>query len=239
MRQEWHVYCCRSAPCARPHLMHPLPACDGPATASKLARTIVQPASCGGRHRWISLNRSSARTSTDNQLLIQTLTPSPRTPLLTLAKRIAEAGCNLADARVATIGPDTSLTLLATGAWDAVAKLESALTKLARDEDLRLVHYRTGPREHHSHLLPYLIEVISADRPGILVKIIDFFDRRDIVIEQLSSLRYQAMQTGAEMFQAQITIGIPAATHIAALRDDFLEFCDGLNLDAIMDPVKF
>ena len=48
-----------------------------------------------------------------------------------------------------------------------------------------------------------------------------------------------AMQTGAEMFQAQITIGIPAETHIAALRDDFLELCDGLNLDAIMDPVKF
>ena len=27
--------------------------------------------------------------------------------------------------------------------------------------------------------------------------------------------------------------------HIAALRDDFLEFCDHLNLDAIMDPMKF
>jgi glycine cleavage system transcriptional repressor len=186
-----------------------------------------------------SLNRSSARTGSDNQLLIQTLTPSSSAPLLTLAKRIAEAGCNLADARVSSLGADTSLTLLATGAWDAVAKLETALAKVARDEDLRLSFYRTGPREHHSHLLPYLIEVISADRPGILVKIIDFFDRRDIVIEQLSSLRYQAMQTGADMFQAQITIGIPAATHIAALRDDFLEFCDGLNLDAIMDPVKF
>ncbi len=47
------------------------------------------------------------------------------------------------------------------------------------------------------------------------------------------------MQTGAEMFQAQITVGIPADSHIAALRDDFLELCDGLNLDAIMDPVKF
>ena len=36
-----------------------------------------------------------------------------------------------------------------------------------------------------------------------------------------------------------ITIGIPANMHIAALRDDFLEFCDHLNLDAIMDPMKF
>ena len=38
---------------------------------------------------------------------------------------------------------------------------------------------------------------------------------------------------------AQITIGVPSSMHIAALRDDFLEFCDHLNLDAIMDPMKF
>jgi glycine cleavage system transcriptional repressor len=47
------------------------------------------------------------------------------------------------------------------------------------------------------------------------------------------------MQTGADMFQAQLTIGIPASTRIAELRDEFMEMCDGLNLDAIMDPVKF
>ncbi len=120
-----------------------------------------------------------------------------------------------------------------------MAKLETSLGKLARDEELQIVHYRTTPREPTAHLLPYLVEVIAADRPGILVKIIEFFSRRDISVEQLSSMRYQAMQTGAEMFQAQMTIGIPSETHIAALRDDFLELCDGLNLDAIMDPVKF
>ncbi len=183
--------------------------------------------------------RSSVRTGSDNQLLIQTLTPSARTPLRSLAKRLADAGCNLADARVTSIGTDTSLTLLATGTWDAVAKLESALAKLGREEDLHLVHYRTDGRAPTTRHLPYLIEVISADRPGILTKIIDFFDRHDIAIDQMSSMRYQALQTGAPMFQAQITVGIPADTHIAALRDDFLEFCDGLNLDAIMDPVKF
>jgi glycine cleavage system transcriptional repressor len=55
----------------------------------------------------------------------------------------------------------------------------------------------------------------------------------------MSSMRYQAMQTGADMFQAQLTVGIPADTRIAELRDEFMELCDGLNLDAVMDPVKF
>lgn len=189
--------------------------------------------------RFISLKPSAPRVGNDHQLLVQTLTPSAKSPLLALARRIADAGCNLADSRVSTIGSDSSVMLLATGAWDAIAKLETSLTKLDRDNDMHLVHYRADPREPNSHLLPYLVEVVSADRPGILVKIMDFFARQGVTVEQLTSMRYHAMQTGAEMFQAQITIGIPAESHIASLRDDFLELCDGLNLDAILDPVKF
>ena len=182
---------------------------------------------------------AAVRAGNDNQLLIQALTPALQSPLLALAKRIADAGCNLSESRVSTIGTEISLMLLASGAWDALAKLETSLTKLARDESLRLVHYRTGPRENSSHLLPYLVEVVAADRPGIVAHIVDFFTQHGISVEQLNSTRYRAMQTGAEMFQAQFTIGIPAEIHIAGLRDDFLELCDGLNLDAIMDPVKF
>ncbi|MEO7071785.1 MAG: ACT domain-containing protein, partial [Rhodanobacter sp.] len=78
-------------------------------------------------------------------MLIHALAASAKSPLLALSKRIADAGCNLAESRVSTIGSETSLMLLASGPWDALAKLETALTKLARDESLRLVHYRTGP----------------------------------------------------------------------------------------------
>lgn len=180
-----------------------------------------------------------ARTIIDTQLLIHALGAASRSPLLDLSQRIADSGCNLAESRVATIGTEISLMLLATGAWDAMAKLETALDKLARDESLHLVHYRTGPREGSSHQLPYLVEVVAADHPGIIAHIVEFFSQHNISVEQLNSMRYQAMQTGADMFQAQFTIGIPAEIHIAALRDDFLELCDGLNLDAIMDPVKF
>jgi glycine cleavage system transcriptional repressor len=181
----------------------------------------------------------NARVSGDNQLLIHALTATDRSPLTALARRIADAGCGLAESRVATIGNDVSVMLLASGAWDALAKLETALNKFARDEDVRLTHYRTQPREPNSHLLPYLVEIVSADRPGIVASIVEFFSQQEISVEQLNSTRYAAMQTGAPMFQAQFTIGIPANLHIAALRDDFLELCDGMNLDAIMDPVKF
>jgi len=175
----------------------------------------------------------------ENYLLINAFATHPESPLLSVSRRISDAGCNLADARLSTLGRDVSVLALAMGSWDAIAKLESSLGRLEREDGMKLVWYRTGPKPLQSNLLPYIVEVVAADKPGILFQLADFFDRQGITIENLHSSRYRAMQTGADMFSAQITVGIPASMHIAALRDDFLEFCDHLNLDAILDPVKF
>jgi|KBSSwiStaDraftv2_1062776.scaffolds.fasta_scaffold259128_2 glycine cleavage system transcriptional repressor len=178
-------------------------------------------------------------TANENFLLINAFAAQTHSPLAAITKRIADCGCNIAETRVAALGRDVAVIVLAQGPWDAIAKLESALSRLEREEQLRLLHFRTGPKPPQTNLLPYVVEVVAADKPGILFQIAEFFQQHGISIEQLQSTRYRAMQTGADMFSAQITVGIPSSTHIAALRDDFLEFCDGLNLDAIMDPMKY
>ncbi len=178
-------------------------------------------------------------TANENHLLINAFATQPQSPLITVTKRVSDAGCNVVEARVSALGRDVSVLVLAVGPWDAIAKLESALARVEREEQMRLSCFRSGPKPAQTNLLPYVVEVIAADKPGILYQIAEFFSHHTITIDQLQSTRYRAMQTGADMFSAQISIGVPAATHIAALRDDFLEFCDGLNLDAIMDPMKF
>jgi len=40
------------------------------------------------------------------------------------------------------------------------------------------------------------------------------------------------------MFSVSMTVGVPADMHIPTLRGDFLDYCDGLNLDAIFEPVR-
>lgn len=175
----------------------------------------------------------------ENHLLINAYATHPDSPLLAVARRISDSGCNLVDARLATVGRDVSVTALAIGSWDAVAKLEAMLARMEREDGARLHWYRTGPKPPQSSLIPYVVEVIASDRQGILYQLADFFDRQGITVENLQCARYRAMQTGADMFSAHLTIGVPASMHIAALRDDFLAFCDDLNLDAIMDPMKF
>ncbi len=186
-----------------------------------------------------SVTATARPAPNENYLLINAYTTHPQSPLLLVTRRIADSGCNLVDSRLSTVGRDVSVTALAVGPWDAIAKLEAMLTRLEREEGIKLIWYRTGPKPIQSNLLPYVVEVVAADKPGILYQLADFFDRQGITIESLHCARYRAMQTGADMFSAQVTIGVPADMHIAALRDDFLEFCDHLNLDAIMDPMKF
>lgn len=99
-------------------------------------------------------------------------------PLLSVTRRIADSGCNLVDARLATVGRDVSVTATATGSRDSVAKLEAMLTRLEREEGLKLVWYRTAAKQAQSNLLPYIVEVIAADKPGILFQLADFFDRQ-------------------------------------------------------------
>ncbi len=178
-------------------------------------------------------------TSNENHVLVTTTTTQPNNALLPLTKRISDCGCNVLEARLSTLGQDVVVAVLAVGSWDSIAKLEASAARLERDDGIKIQVHRTATRSPQGNYLPYVVEVVAADRPGVLYQLAEFFDSRGISVEQLSSSRYKAMQTGAEMFSAQLTIGIPAKTHIAALRDDFLEFCDSLNLDAIMDPLKY
>ena len=127
----------------------------------------------------------------ENHLLINAYSTHPQSPLLAVTRRIADSGCNLVDTRLSTVGRDVSVTALATGSWDAVAKLETMMAKLEREEGLKLVWYRTGPKPVQSSLLPYVVEVIASDKPGILFQLADFFDRQGITIESLHLSRHR------------------------------------------------
>ena len=123
-------------------------------------------------------------------------------------------------------------------ARNAIAKIESALPRLGETLDLTIQSKRTEPRTNTANLVPYGVEVVSIDHPGIVRDIANFFSKRDINIEDLYTSTYLAPHTGAPMFSLHMTVGVPADTAIAALRGEFMDFCDDMNVDAMLAPVK-
>ena len=61
---------------------------------------------------------------------------------------------------------------------------------------------------------------------------------KETIEADVSTRTYPAAHTGAQMFSVQMIVNVPSRLHLAHLREEFMEFCDSLNLDAIMEPVK-
>jgi glycine cleavage system transcriptional repressor len=152
--------------------------------------------------------------------------------------RISESGCNIEDSRMAVLGGHFAIIMLLSGPWNALTKLESQLDAIGEQLELTIIHKRTRPRGPGKALIPYHVEVVAMDHPGIVHKLASFFAARAINIEELDTDTYAAPHTGAPMFKVNMTIGIPAETHIPSLRGDFLDYCDDLNLDALFEPAR-
>jgi len=158
--------------------------------------------------------------------------------LLTITRTIKDCGCSVAESRVHLLGGDFALQALVTGAWNMVAKFEATIPRLEKDLGLKITAHRTQERAPRIDLIPYSVDVVCPDQPGIVFNLTDFFTSRQIGIEEVQSHTYLAAHTSAPMFSLYMTVSVPASVHIPMLREDFLDFCDHLNLDAILEPVK-
>jgi glycine cleavage system transcriptional repressor len=153
-------------------------------------------------------------------------------------KAIKDCGCSIGDSRMTVLGDRFTLMMLLSGTWDAIAKIESMLPRLENQLQVKAVAQRTEPRRRQGDLMPYAIEVVAVDHVGIVHEITQFFSQRDIGVEDMYSGSYAAAHTATPMFSLHMTISVPTNVSIAGLRGEFMDFCDHLNLDAIMEPVK-
>jgi glycine cleavage system transcriptional repressor len=130
------------------------------------------------------------------------------------------------------------MVMLIAGNWHSLAKLETELKKFADSTGLTVNLRRTEPRAPRTDQLPYSIDAVCLDQSGVVSSISGFCSSRGIDIAEVSTRSYPAAHTGAQMFSVQMVVNVPSRLHLAHLREEFMEFCDSLNLDAILEPVK-
>lgn len=152
--------------------------------------------------------------------------------------RILDAGCNIEESRMAVLGGQFAILMLVSGPWHALTKLEDRAGIMGTELGLAIICKRTKPQERPKPLVPYRVNVVAMDHPGIVHKLAEFFSRQGINIEELATETYPAPHTGTPMFSVNITIGVPADMHLPTLRGDFFDYCDNLNLDAVMEPAR-
>ncbi len=174
----------------------------------------------------------------NNQLVIAALGEDKPGLVDRLSGWVTESGCNIADSRMTVLGGEFAVLLLVTGNWNNLAKLENQCDTMQDQLGMTLHIKRTEQKPVEGDFLPYGVDVVALDHPGIVHNLASFFSQRSINIQDLSTSTYAAAHTGTQMFAVHMVLDVPASTHIATLREEFLDFCDRLNLDAVIEPVK-
>jgi glycine cleavage system transcriptional repressor len=155
-----------------------------------------------------------------------------------LTRVIADCGGNIAESRMTALGAEFAMLVLVTGNWHTVARLETELKRLAETSGVAINVRRTEQRGSRTDMLPYSVDVVCLDQTGIVSALSGFFSTRGIDIAELTTRGYAAAHTGAPMFAIQMVVNVPSRIQVAGLREEFMDFCDRMNLDAILEPIK-
>lgn len=173
------------------------------------------------------------------QLIAISAIGSDRTGLVyDLTRVVAECSGNILESRMTALGNEFAVLMLVAGNWHTLAKLEGELAKLGETSGLAITSRRTETRPPRTDMVSYSVDVVCLDQPGILHTLAGFFSSRGIDIGDISTRSYSAAHTGAPMFSVYMVVHVPTRIHIAALREEFLDLCDNMNLDAILEPLK-
>ena len=151
---------------------------------------------------------------------------------------ITRRGCAIEECRITPLGNRFSAALLIAGNWSAMGKLESALPGLAEQLGGSVHFEHAQPGESAKDFRPYAAEVVGPQQARMPGELVAFFAEQDVHIHELSVQTYEAGMTGALMSTMHMSLQVPLNQHPQTLRDAFMDICDDLNADGLLDPIK-
>ncbi len=155
-----------------------------------------------------------------------------------MSKVLFKHNLNIEDSRMSVLGGEFAVLLLVSGSQQSIDDFVADTASLEQSLNMKILVKITSSESSPQAMVPYTVEVVAIDHPGIVHKLASFFSSQQINIVDLHTERYAAAHTATPMFAVNMTIGIPADIAIKALRDEFIDMCDDLNLDASMTPAN-
>lgn len=151
---------------------------------------------------------------------------------------IRDSKCNIIEIRSSRLALSTAAYLLIQGNWNQIAKFETALETIQKRSEIKVHTFRPEPKAKGRDFVPYSLETLSLDRDNVIESITTFLDDREIEVEEITGSSYQAPYIQTSVFSTRFIILIPPELRLLSLREEFLDFCDQLNIDAILEPIK-
>ncbi len=151
---------------------------------------------------------------------------------------ITNCNCNVVELRNSQLADASAAYFLIEGNWNHIAKLEGLLEAMQTRLDVQFSTLRPEGRQNANETIPYSLETISMYRRDVILDITSFLLTRNVGIEEVSASRYPAQYCQSPVLSTRFIVALPSNIHLLSFREEFLDFCDNLNVDAILEPLK-
>jgi glycine cleavage system transcriptional repressor len=146
---------------------------------------------------------------------------------------LAARKINIEDSRMAVLGGEFAVILLASGAPGFSEKLASELQQLEKKTGLSIHQKPTmAPNERKiKPSIPHRLVATSMDHPGIVHEITRILHNRSINIESMETRVINAPLSGAPIFKMKCIINIPFELKLATVRKELEKLGDRMDID--------
>ncbi|WP_409422515.1 ACT domain-containing protein [Pseudaeromonas sp. ZJS20] len=138
---------------------------------------------------------------------------------------VSQCGCNIVDSQLAILGQEFTLSLLLSGDWNALARLESTLPEEAQKLALITLIKRTQQAEPAPDRPSATAVLLVPDSPGLISRLTDFIRRQGWDIRALQSVTLSEQQ----LLRAGVVIRLPAQADLPQAAHAFKAFAQTLG----------
>ncbi len=152
---------------------------------------------------------------------------------------LAARKINIEDSRMAVLGGEFAVILLASGAANIVDKLGNELNSLEKSTGLNIEMKNTlAPHQRKiAPAMPHRLVATSMDHPGIVHEITRILHKRNINIESMETRVSNAPLSGAPIFHMKCIINIPIEEKASSIRRELEKLGDKSDIDIEIDAV--
>jgi glycine cleavage system transcriptional repressor len=149
---------------------------------------------------------------------------------------VAAAKGNIEETKAAVLGGEFAVIMLVSGGVAIARELERTLAGSSAAQGLTIAVRETG-KPSPAKGIPWLLETVSLDTPGIVHSITAILRTRGFNVEDLESMAEAAPWTGAPLFRMKLRFIAPAGAPIATLREDLARTAAEHDLDVSIRPL--
>lgn len=155
-----------------------------------------------------------------------------------IANIAIEFNCNIEDSKMSVLGGEFAVIMLLSGEEKSIKDLLSKSETLGTRFNMKFNIKKTSAPHTVKQGIPYMIESLSMDTPGIVHGITRYLRGLSINIEDLETDTSAAPLSGTPMFHMRANIIIPESVNLSDFKDRLNAIEHEMNLDILLTSVS-